>query len=202
MEKLLRENALVCKWKKLQYVPLEMDCSWVRIWNSPDNFLQYENYKRLEIFNTRWSSSPPSWFKLNFDGVARSGVAMGGGVIKDSLGNLVLAYARNFGSASSNMAEALALFWGLKLALTIDAKILVIKGDSKLIIEATKGVSGISWMVRNILKDIWSMIVWLEEFRIQHICREGNSVADSLVAAGLEMKGMRCWRHLASLSDK
>lgn len=156
----------------------------------------------MERLNTRWLAPSPSWFKLNFDGTARSGVAVGGGIIRDNLGNLVLAYARNFGSASSNMVEALTLFWGLKLALAIDAKRLIIEGDSKMIIEVTKGLSRISWMINNILKDIWSMIVWLEEFHIQHIYREGNSVADSLVGAGLEMKGMRCWRHLASLSDK
>ncbi|XP_059066396.1 uncharacterized protein LOC131857710 [Cryptomeria japonica] len=142
----------------------------------------------MERLNTRWLAPSPSWFKLNFDGTAHSGVAVGGGIIRDNLGNLVLAYARNFGSALSNMAEALALFWGLKLALAIDAKRLIIEGDSKMIIEVTKGLSRISWMINNILKDIWSMIVWLEEFHIQHIYREGNSVADSLVGAGLEMK--------------
>lgn len=131
-----------------------MDCNWVRKWNFPDNFLQYDNSKRLERFNTRWLTPSPSWFKLNFDCIAHSGVVTEGGIIRDNLGNLVLAYAGNFGLASSNMDEALALFWGLKLALTVDSKRLVIEGDSKLIIEATKGVFGISWMIRNILKDI------------------------------------------------
>ncbi|XP_059067964.1 uncharacterized protein LOC131858684 [Cryptomeria japonica] len=144
MEKLLRENALVYNWKKPQYAPLVMDCTWVRIWNFPDNFLQCDNSKRLERLNTRWLAPPPSWFKLNFDGVAHSGVATRGGVIRDNLGNLVLAYANNFGSSSSNMAEALALFWGLKLALTIAAKRVVIEEDSNLIIEATKGFLGIA----------------------------------------------------------
>ncbi|XP_059074956.1 uncharacterized protein LOC131874987 [Cryptomeria japonica] len=142
----------------------------------------------METLNTRWSAPSPSWFKLNFDGTAHSGVAVGGGIIRENLGNLVLAYVGNFGSTSSNMAKALALFWGLKLALTIDAKRLIIEGDSKLIIKVTKSVSGISWMLSNILKDIWSMIVWMEEFHIQHIYREGNSVVDSLTMAGLEMK--------------
>ncbi|XP_059069729.1 uncharacterized protein LOC131859736 [Cryptomeria japonica] len=169
-----------------------MDCNWVRTWNLPDEFLQYENSKRMERLNTRWSASFPSWVKLNFDDAARIGVAVGGGIIRDCLGNLILAYAGNFLSASSNMVEALALFWGLKLALNINSKRLIIEGDSKLIIEVTKGIFGISWTISNILKDIWSMIVWLEEFHIQHIYREGNSVADSLVVTGLEMKG-RCF---------
>ncbi|XP_057820158.2 uncharacterized protein LOC131033029 [Cryptomeria japonica] len=146
----------------------------------------------MERLNTRWSAPPPSWLKLNFDGTTRSGVVAGGEIIRDILGDLILAYAGNFGSALSNTVEALALFSGLKLALDINAKRLIIEGDSKLIIEVAKGVLGISWMISNILKDIWSMIVWLEEFQIQHIYREGNLVADSLTAAGLEMKGMRC----------
>ncbi|XP_057835840.2 uncharacterized protein LOC131046184 [Cryptomeria japonica] len=137
------------------------------------------------------NTSPP-WLKLNFDGVARSGSTGGGGIIRDNLGNLVLAYVGNFDSISSNMVEALALFWGLKLALGINAKILIIEVDSKLIIEATKGISGISWMINNVIKDIRSMIVWLEEFKIQHIYREGNVMVDSLAVTGLEIKGMRC----------
>ncbi|XP_059064751.1 uncharacterized protein LOC131856831 [Cryptomeria japonica] len=116
--------------------------------------------------------SAPSWLKLNFDGTTRSGVAVGAGIIRDSLGNLILAYAGNCDSVSSNMAKALALFWGLKLALDINAKRLIIEGDSKLIIEVAKGVAGISWMINNIIKDIWSMIIWLGEFQIHHIYRE------------------------------
>lgn len=69
---------------------------------------------------------------------------MGGGIIRDSLGNLILSYAGNFDSISSNMADALVLFCGLKLALNINAKRLIIEGDSKLVIEAAKGVVGIS----------------------------------------------------------
>lgn len=109
-EKLLRENALVCKWKTLQSTPMAMDCNWIRTWNLPDNFFQYDNSKKIERLNTRWSIPPPSWLKLNFDGAARSGIAVGGGIIRDSLGNLILAFAGNFDSVSSNMVEALALF--------------------------------------------------------------------------------------------
>ncbi|XP_059077959.1 uncharacterized protein LOC131876549 [Cryptomeria japonica] len=156
----------------------------------------------MERLNTRWSSPPPPSLKLNFDGVAHSGSAAGGRIIRDSLGNLVLAYAGNFDSILSNMVEALTLFGGLKMALGTDTKKLIIEGDSKLVIEATKGASGICWRIKNVIKDIWSMIVWLEDFQIQHIYREGNGVADSLAAAGLEIKGMRYWGHLDSLTDK
>ncbi|XP_057823985.2 uncharacterized protein LOC131036176 [Cryptomeria japonica] len=155
----------------------------------------------MERLNTRWSSLPP-WLKLNFDGATRSGSATRGGIIRDSLGNLVLAYAGNFDSTLSNMAKALALLGGLKLALGTNTKKMIIEGDSKLIIEATKGALGICWGINNVIKDIWSMIVWLEDFQNQHIYREGNGVADSLAATTLEIKGMRCWRHLASLTNK
>ncbi|XP_057831799.1 uncharacterized protein LOC131042502 [Cryptomeria japonica] len=100
------------------------------------------------------------------------------------------------------MAEALALFGGLKLALGTSIKRLIIEGESKLIIEATKCASGIYWRIKNVIKDIWSMIVELEEFQIQHIYREGNGVANSLATTRLDIKGMRCWRHLYSLTDK
>lgn len=64
----------------------------------------------MERLNTIWSTPPPPWLKLNFDGVSRSGFAVGGGIIKDSMGNLVMAYAGNFDSVSRNMPEALSLF--------------------------------------------------------------------------------------------
>lgn len=103
----------------------------------------------MERLNTRWSSPSPPWLKLNLDGVARSGSATGGGIIRDNLGSLVLAYAGNFDSVSSNMAEALALFGGLKLALGTNIKRQIIEGDSRLIIEATKGALGICWRIKN-----------------------------------------------------
>ncbi|XP_059068382.1 uncharacterized protein LOC131858914 [Cryptomeria japonica] len=136
-----------------------LDRNWIRTWNLLDNFLRYDNSKKIERLNTKWSTPTPPWLKLNFDGAARNGFATGGGIIRDIMGNLVLAYAGNFDFVSSNMAKALALLWGLKLALGINAKRLIIEGDSKLIIEAAKGVSGVSWMINNVIKDIWSMIV-------------------------------------------
>ncbi|XP_059065986.1 uncharacterized protein LOC131857430 [Cryptomeria japonica] len=181
---------------------MALDRRWIQNWKLPDSFLRYDNSKKMERLNTKWPPTPPHWLKLNFDGVARSGFATGGGIIRDSLGNLVLAYVGNFDSVSSNMAKALALFGGLKLALSTKARKLIIEGDSKVIIEATKGASGICWRIKNVIKDIWSMIVWLEDFKIQHIFREGNGVAKSLAETGLEIKGIRCWKHLGSLTDK
>ncbi|XP_059065591.1 uncharacterized protein LOC131857313 [Cryptomeria japonica] len=117
---------------------------------------RFINIIRVSVESVHYSvivnGTPWGFFK---PGKGLSGSTTGGIIIRDSLGNLVLAYVGNFDSVSSNMAKALALFWGLKLDLGINVKRLIIEGDSKLIIEAVKGVSGISWMINNVIKAIW-----------------------------------------------
>lgn len=88
----------------------------------------------------------------------------------------------------------MALLWGLKIALSISVKSLEIKGDSQLIVEATKGTMVAGWSIQAIIEDIQSLLAGLEEFTLQQVYREGNVVANNFGALGLDQEGLWCWR--------
>ena len=71
-----------------------------------------------------------SLIKFNFDGSVMVGSIVARGVLKNSMGELVVSYTRNLGGASINEVEVLALSWGLIIARARGINRLEIKGDS------------------------------------------------------------------------
>lgn len=76
-----------------------------------------------------------------------------------------------------------------------------IEGDSKLIIDVVKGQNKLNWTIEGTIKDTLRLIFGLDSFKITHVFKEGNRVVDALVAIGLNLSGLRCWRSHNSLSD-
>ncbi|GLJ42723.1 hypothetical protein SUGI_0885810 [Cryptomeria japonica] len=177
-------------------------CDWqiARCWNIPPSFSLVDCSKRLLRPRMVWTTLT-THFKLNFDGAARGGLAASGGVIRSHLGALVASYASNLNGYSSNRAKAMALAWGIRLALTMGIKIMDIEGDSKLIIDVVKGQNKLNWTIEGTIRDTLRLIFRLELFKIMHVFREGNSVANALVAIGLNLSRLRCWRSHNSLPD-
>ena len=68
--------------------------------------------------------------KFNFDGLVMVGSTVARGFLKNSMGEFVVAYTRNFGGASINKMEVLALSWGFIIARARGINRLAIKGDS------------------------------------------------------------------------
>ncbi len=64
-----------------------------------------------------------------------------GGVLWDRNGDVLLVYIGRVGIGSNNLAEAMALLWGIRLAREMKIKELTIEGDSKLIIDLVKRVA-------------------------------------------------------------
>jgi hypothetical protein len=77
---------------------------------------------------------------LTFDGASKGnpGPAGGGGFLLDPLGMLEVTYSWGLGIETNNMAEALALWQGLRLAASKSIQKLVVFGDSRVIIQAMK----------------------------------------------------------------
>ncbi|XP_057825646.2 uncharacterized protein LOC131037501 [Cryptomeria japonica] len=145
-----------------------------------------------------WFPPLPGCYKLNFDGVARQGLAAGGGVIRTHNGALVAAYDGNLNGHTSNQAEAMALAWGIEFSLSMGIRCMYIEGDSKLIIDVVKGQNRLNWTIEGPIRDTLRLISRLESFRIMHVFR-GNGVVDALFALGLTNIGLRCWRSHTSL---
>ena len=62
-------------------------------------------------------------------------------MLRNGNGEALLVYSRRIGGGSNNMAEAMALLWGLQLINDMKIKEITIEGDSKLIIDMVKGIS-------------------------------------------------------------
>lgn len=66
----------------------------------------------------RWLCPEPGYYKLNFDGSAKDNSSAGGGIVRDSNGNLVAGFSAFCGQGSHNEAEFRALRDALLLCRT------------------------------------------------------------------------------------
>ncbi|KAH9292835.1 hypothetical protein KI387_041984, partial [Taxus chinensis] len=68
--------------------------------------------------NSSWIRPGENVVKLNFDGASKGnlGPAGGGGILRNSEGDWLFAYAGPLGRQTNNMVEARALLWGVLLA--------------------------------------------------------------------------------------
>lgn len=112
---------------------------------------------------------------------------------------MILAYAVKFGNNSSNMAEALALLWGVKFMAHLRRTNLVVEGYSNLIIEVFNWHSKTSWSLVDLLLDVKMYLDRMGVQTTQYTFREGNYVENKLVGLGFRMTVLRCWRQLASI---
>ncbi|XP_059070510.1 uncharacterized protein LOC131860152 [Cryptomeria japonica] len=131
-------------------------------------------------------------FKLNFDGAARQGLAVGGSVIKTHNGSLVATYMRNLNGHSSNQAEAMDLAWVVHFTLSMGIRAMDIEGDSKLIIDAVTTQDKLNKLIEGIARDIIRLILGLDSFCIMHIYKEGNGVVNVLATLGLMDSSLKC----------
>ncbi|XP_059284799.1 uncharacterized protein LOC132038092 [Lycium ferocissimum] len=69
----------------------------------------------FSIIQVKWNPPNNGWVKINSDGCSKGnpGLSGGGGVIRDHLGNLVMAYAMNLNIQTNNYAEAIAMKSGI-----------------------------------------------------------------------------------------
>ncbi|XP_071926134.1 uncharacterized protein [Coffea arabica] len=107
----------------------------------------------------------------------------GGGILRDSDGRLIFAFAEGYTGVSSLQAEARALCTGLKIYSLLGVTMLMVEGDSKGMIDAIQGHGGIPASATSILCRIGQ--IGIAQLSYNHIYREGNAVADSLATFGI-----------------
>lgn len=83
-----------------------------------------------------------------------TGEASGGGILRDSAGNMVLAFADSFGSKTSLQAEALALYMGVKLCCMLDLSNITIECDSAVLIDVLNGHAATPWKLKTVLNKL------------------------------------------------
>ncbi|XP_070042479.1 uncharacterized protein [Nicotiana tomentosiformis] len=136
---------------------------------------------QLAITPVSWDKPTDEVFKLNVDGCFKGnpGSAGCGGILRDHLGQLIIAFSSYLGVTTNNYAEAQAIKTGLIWCIDHGFNTLEIESDSLILIKMIKNDICASWEIKDFIDDIHSMLAH-GSFQFNHILREGNIPADLL----------------------
>jgi ribonuclease HI len=134
----------------------------------------------------KWVPPPLGWFKLNTDGssLGNPGMAGGGGVIRNHVGDWEGGFSRAIGVTTSVQAELRALKDGLELAIELGILNLEIEMDSLVAVELVNSITTSNVFLSAIVTDCRSLMERFELCSLKHIFREANGCADVLAKAG------------------
>ena len=146
--------------------------------------------KRMILKCVRWEKPRNGWLTLNTDGLATgsSGLAGGGGLIKDGNGSWIIEFARKIGTATSFLAELWALRDGLRLCLQIQAQAVCIELDAKAMVDAFNLQSCTNTIRSSIMEDCRHLVTQIPQVRVRHVYRETNRCADFLAQLGTTLE--------------
>lgn len=131
----------------------------------------------------------PGLLTLYTDGAARGnpGPAGIGVVVKGRGGKVLARVAKGIGVATNNVAEYRAALEGLKRAAELGGRSVVLRSDSKLLIEQLSE----RWRVKNptlirLHEEIRALLAAFESVAFEHVPRELNRSADQLANRGVD----------------
>ncbi|KAL8531938.1 hypothetical protein ACS0TY_008517 [Phlomoides rotata] len=134
----------------------------------------------------RWLLPPNPWIKLNTDGSfnRNTGVASGGGLIRDHSGDLQLAFCMPLEATSSFDAELQALLYGLYLARQFNNRPVWIELDALEVVRLLDTDRPGAWHIQHTLAHVRALMAQIQQTWITHIFREGNRPADYMATMG------------------
>ncbi|GKV02365.1 hypothetical protein SLEP1_g14812 [Rubroshorea leprosula] len=141
-----------------------------------------------------WSKPHFPTIKLNTDGssIGNPSLSGSGGILKDSLGNWVLGYARNIGFSSPLAAELWAIRDGLVLAIQRGFHNLIVESDSKVaVLLLTKGCVS-THPHSTLILDCRMLMQKIHQIHLVNIVRERNMCADQLAKMGMPLSSSFC----------
>ena len=131
----------------------------------------------------QWTPPPRGWFKINFDGSVYhdgSGRASIGGAIRDSAGRVVLAFAEPTEHSTVGIVEARAMIRGLRLALGLGLRRVVVEGDDLVLVQLLRGEETQTRIPVAMQEELHGLLRCFDGCDVQHVYREGNAVAHTL----------------------
>lgn len=127
------------------------------------------------------------------DGGSRGnpGPAAIGAVVRDAeSGELLASVSECIGVATNNVAEYRALVAALELAAPFQARRVVARADSQLLIRQLEGAYRVKQAhLRPLFERARDLLGSYEEVVLEHVRREDNAEADALVNAALDASG-------------
>jgi ribonuclease HI len=126
---------------------------------------------------------------VHTDGAARGnpGPAGIGVVVTDRRGRLVEEVAEGIGPATNNVAEYRAAIAGLRAAADRGARSVLLRSDSRLLIEQLAGRFRVkNPTLRRLHEEARAEMKRFDDVGVEHVPREDNADADRLANAGIE----------------
>jgi ribonuclease HI len=126
---------------------------------------------------------------LMVDGAARGnpGDAGCGAVILDRNGTVVKELSRYLGHATNNVAEYEGLLMGLEALLRLGKKRIRVQSDSQLLVRQLNGEYRVKdEKLKALFQTAMSLLRQFDAYRILHVPRELNKLADRLANKGID----------------
>jgi ribonuclease HI len=126
---------------------------------------------------------------VSCDGAARGnpGPAGIGVEIRTTDGTVVERIARGIGIATNNVAEYTAAIEGLRRAAGLGAREVVLRSDSRLLVQQLLGRFKVKHPVlQRLHQEAESVLIGFDRARIEHVARERNREADRLANEGVD----------------
>ena len=123
------------------------------------------------------------------DGAARGnpGPAGIGVELRTPDGTVVDRIARGIGVATNNVAEYTAAIEGLRRAAELGAREVVLRSDSRLLVQQLLGRFKVkNPVLQRLHQDAESILIGFDRARIEHVAREQNREADRLANQGVD----------------
>ncbi|XP_059068992.1 uncharacterized protein LOC131859366 [Cryptomeria japonica] len=109
-------------------------------------------------------------------------------VVRDETGKMIFSLCGHLGVATNSEAEVMELARGLKQCSDLALNLILIEGDSRILINAIKNESTPNWKIRQILKDILTLLDNILNYKVSHIFREANRVVDHMANLGATLR--------------
>ncbi|KAK4363062.1 hypothetical protein RND71_018303 [Anisodus tanguticus] len=127
---------------------------------------------QIDCIIVRWTRPPIDWIKLNTDGSHNSDDSIGaGGIIRDSNGQIIMAFAKYLGKGNNNFTEAKTIYMNHNGVSPKDFRTLSWKSGN--------------WQLQESIDAINHMLSQTTSI-VQHCYREANQIADALAKWSME----------------
>ncbi|KAK1279308.1 hypothetical protein QJS04_geneDACA023006 [Acorus gramineus] len=137
--------------------------------------------KSSHPIKVRWIHPLEDWVKVNSDRALGDDRFAFGAVVRDTHGECLSAMAARTRAASINILELQGILAGLRLCRGFHNKVWS-ESNSSTAVAWAMGRGTIPWTAFRYLREIEEIANTFSEWKITHIYREGNRVADALAA--------------------
>ncbi|XP_049348974.1 uncharacterized protein LOC125813528 [Solanum verrucosum] len=155
--------------------------SWPLNWSSLCKLLE-NCIHNSKVTAVQWIKPPEKWVKLNTDGSALNnpGSIGAGGVLRNHMGELLLAFSVPLGEGTNNQAEVEAALFGLTWCAQLNYNKVILEVDSQLLVDYFLNKQISPWSISSQMQRLQQLSSNFPQIKCIHTLREANFVADTL----------------------